>query len=242
MEITTAMGSYQIDKLDRELRQLRLLMNDSARLEHAVYAYEPVSDRKCWVPFVPTRFIYSIFTFNMLCNIDWKDSIEVGRIIEFDSGLRDKSTGVSDSYKIREYLEFCFGDVDFVSSRKEWFADTVLGGMTADEILSELKKIQRDRDRYGRINNNGNVRAVSFIDNFYESVRSLLVESKFNSDNITNTYNFIYKIRCNIFHGVKTITEMMDPDQQTRLEIYSRFLYAANSIVFDYLQYIAERQ
>lgn len=31
---------------------------------------------------------------------------------------------------------------------------------------------------------------------------------------------------------------MMGADQQIRLEIHSRFLYAANSIVFDYLQYL----
>jgi len=232
------MECNNINKLSRELEALRLLKNDSSRLKHAVYAHDSQKRRESWVPFVPTRFMYSMFTFNMLYSINWPMSIECGKIIEFDSGLRNRDNGVPDTKKMSEYLKFCFSDTEFIETRKAWFCDVVLGNISVETMMGELSKIKPDRDMYGRINNNGNVRANSFIQKFRDSVYSVLVDQKFSEDNIHNVYNFIYKIRCNMFHGVKTITEMMDRDQQNRLEIYSRFLYAANSIIFEYLEYL----
>lgn len=228
----------KISALRRKIIELSLLVNESARLEHAVYTYEPSLDRECWVHFVPTRFVYSVFTFNMLYSINWKESINKGRIIEFDSGLRNREDGVPESKKMSEYFNFCFSNDEFMEVNKVWFKDTVLKNMTPNQIVEELNKIRPDVDRYGYVNRNGNIRADSFIKKFQESVYEVIIDSDFSEENIYNVYNFIYKIRCNIFHGVKTITEMMDPDQQKRLEIYSRFLYAANSMVFRYLNYL----
>jgi len=43
---------------------------------------------------------------------------------------------------------------------------------------------------------------------------------------------FVYNVRCNLFHGVKTSVQMFDHSQQTRLLVYSTVLIASNSLLF----------
>ena len=47
---------------------------------------------------------------------------------------------------------------------------------------------------------------------------------------------FIYKVRNNIFHGTKNTIEMTGSGQRDRLEIYSSFLIATNSLLFKSLE------
>ena len=49
---------------------------------------------------------------------------------------------------------------------------------------------------------------------------------------------FIYKIRCNIFHGTKTLKELHNKSQQKRIDIYTVFLIAINQMVFSYIDYL----
>ena len=49
---------------------------------------------------------------------------------------------------------------------------------------------------------------------------------------------FIYKIRCNIFHGAKTLKELHNPLQKKRIDIYAVFMIAINQMVFSYIDYL----
>lgn len=236
--ISAMYNTENILRLNNEIFYLETLKRDSANLEHAVYTWDDNLGREGWVPFIPTKFIYNFFTFNALCNIDWFSSVEKGIIIEFDS-----HQGVPESKKIEYYLDFCFSDTEFwCDSMKKKFCEMVLGGRTCKEVKDILAKIDLDRNLYGEVNRaNGNIFSSSFIADFRKAVWDTLTSGDPQEANIKKIYNFIQKIRCNIFHGIKSITEMQDPDQQDRIEIYSRFLSAANTIVFDYLHFLENK-
>ena len=58
--------------------------------------------------------------------------------------------------------------------------------------------------------------------------------------NCLTIVKFIYKIRCNIFHGAKTLKELHDKSQQKRIEIYTDIIVAINQMIFSYLLYRSE--
>ena len=58
------------------------------------------------------------------------------------------------------------------------------------------------------------------------------------SKNLLDTSAFIYKIRCNIFHGAKTLKELHNPLQKKRIDIYAVFMIAINQMVFSYIDYL----
>ena len=56
--------------LKKDMADLEVLHRDSASLEHAIRKY----DDQCH-EFLPSRFVYSFFTFNTLYSIDWKERL-----------------------------------------------------------------------------------------------------------------------------------------------------------------------
>ena len=45
-------------------------------------------------------------------------------------------------------------------------------------------------------------------------------------------FRFVYEVRCNLFHGMKTTVKLLDSGQQRRLLIYTAILITGNSLLF----------
>jgi hypothetical protein len=50
---------------------------------------------------------------------------------------------------------------------------------------------------------------------------------------LSHTLRFVYLVRCNIFHGVKTHVEMARPEQQRRLMVYWALVISSNGLLFE---------
>lgn len=79
----------------------------------------------------------------------------------------------------------------------------------------------------------------NFKRRFIEAVECLLnnrLTGKNFTDALDTVLKFVYKVRCNIFHGTKTVIDMLDKDQQTRLKVYTAILLTFNDMLFEALE------
>lgn len=217
------MADYLISKIDRVNHQsnnLKHIHKASATLKHAIWKNEE------WQSFIPTYFIYSYFTFNTLYNIDWSESLKRGFLWNGRKGYEE--------IKQSNYLYFCFEDGEFVDLYKHFFIDFVIKSNKGINIIDELSKIKVDEYWHGSI------KKQLDIDIFVRACKDVFEQKNFNRDNVIIIIDFIYKIRCNIFHGEKTIKELYDQEQMKRLLIYATILIAINQMVFSYIDYLLD--
>ena len=210
-----------IDKILEVVKDLKVLHEGAASIEHAIKKPE-------WRSYSPTRFLYSFFAFNALYSVNWGTSMNLGKLYYY------KGRDFTESYKFGKYLDFCFEDSNFVDIYSEFFYNYVITNFRVDTILNELNKIKLDNKF------TGNIYDEDFILDFQKACEDCLKGRNFNKENCQVIVNFIYKIRCNIFHGVKTLAVLDDPSQQKRIEIYTDIIIAVNQMLFSYLLYLNE--
>jgi hypothetical protein len=206
----------------RRASDLKVLHEGAASMEHAIRWWGGE-----WKPYRPTRFIYSFFTFNSLYSIDWNKSLERRMLISHDGD------NTSEAERYHKYIDFCFQNSDFVERYGSFVYEYVTSEFSVAEILQEFTRINVDKTP------NGGIYTQDFIDRFYDACVDCLERRNFNKRNCLMMVKFIYKIRCNIFHGTKTLKELYDINQQRRIEIYTAIIIAVNQMVFSYLAYLA---
>lgn len=212
---------------------LNVIHQGSAKLQHAIWQ----DDRGEWEPYFPNHFIYAFFAFNSLYNIDWSESYNKGRIVPIAKRPINSNGHIimveqTEGYKQDRYLSFCFKDRQFVSLYKDFFIRCVLKNHSKEEIKGFLSQIQLDKLP------NGAIHTERFVNKFRMAIDDLLFGERFNKETIEIILDYIYKVRCNIFHGVKSISEMKKYRQQDRLIIYASFVIALNQMVFSYMDYL----
>ena len=209
------------NKILEVVKDLKVLHEGAASIEHAIKKPE-------WRSYSPTRFLYSFFAFNALYSVNWGTSLNLGKLYYY------KGRDYTESYKFGKYLDFCFEDSNFVDIYSEFFYNYVTTNFRVDRILKELNEIKLDNKF------TGNIYDEDFILEFQGACEDCLKGRHFNKENCQVIVNFIYKIRCNIFHGVKTLAELHDKSQQKRIEIYTDIIVAINQMIFSYLLYRSE--
>ena len=214
---------------------LHRIHEGAAKLKHAIWKEE----KKDWELYFPNHFIYSFLAFNSLYNVDWAASYNKGRIesipkVKVPTKKGDKFFEEKEGVKQEMYLSFCFKDSNFVKSYKDFFIRCVLKGDTAVDVKEMLSEIRLDSLP------NGSVRTENYVRRFRFAVDDLLTRGRFHKDTISIILDYIYSVRCNLFHGVKSIDEMKDYGQQDRFDIYASFIIALNQMVFSYLDYLIE--
>lgn len=177
-------------------------------------------------PYSPTYFMYMFCFFNTLYNVNWKESVESG----FQTLYTDNEY---DSSKIRSLVDFCFSDDEFWPRYVNRFVSTLLQKRNQDDIKEALKDIKRDKSP------NGNFYAdkkeeINSIKRFQKDVKELIYNRNFDKYRIQKTIDFIYKVRCNIFHGIKCLHELGEYAQRDRMEIYANILRAVNEMTLEY--------
>ena len=84
----------------------------------------------------------------------------------------------------------------------------------------------------------GAIKTQDFIDRFRDAWNEILTSKTLKEEFCRRIVTFIYKIRCNIFHGAKTLKELHNPLQKKRIDIYAVFMIAINQMVFSYIDYL----
>ena len=222
--------------LHSKLFSLEIIHKGAATLQHAIKE-KGDGDRE-WKEYFPNHFIYAYFAFNTLYNYDWENSYKSGdlKLIPkrrlYDENKRPYYKEEEEKTKQEMYLRFCFQDKAFVQLYKDFFIKFVVGDSTKEDIQSILTGIRIDDIP------KGSVRTREYIRAFQISIDDLLFRGQFDRGTITKILGFIYSVRCNIFHGVKSISDMKNYEQQYRLDIYASIIVALNQMVFSYLDYL----
>lgn len=209
---------------------LNAIHKGAAIMRHAINKTDKNTLKEYWEEYYPTHFIYAFFTFNTLYNVDWKKSYEIGKIRDIPRHL-----DMSEPTKQDKYLDFCFQNGEFVDLYKDLFIKLILRDNTKEELHDVLSSISLN------VLPKGNAEEKrKYIEDFRNTMDDLMYKEKFDEDSVSFILGFIYKVRCNVFHGKKTVEEMQKYDQQDRLDVYATIIIALNQMVFSYLDYLCE--
>ena len=206
-----------------EIRKLLALHEASKRLQHGVR--ETQGAHREWREFAPSRFVYAFFTFNSIYSFNWEKSFSTNKAVPWEGDNRGNFPKEED--QIKSYVKF---------------VDSQLSPDTATLVMSEFSVMVEE---FGVHKPADSMRSVELV-NPAKGLRSLarpmptLIEKFMKRTlatqdlyaTLTHMLRFVYLVRCNVFHGVKTQVEMAKPDQQQRLLLYTALLIASNGLLF----------
>lgn len=210
--ITTSIANF--------VETLRTIHKENSSVEH--FMKIPNSGEEPTTTMYLTPFIYEFFLYNSLYQIDWHKSLGLGRIEAhtfnneedqqnaFEDFLREKSKASPD------LICKAFGPLSIMETQGDWtriVPDSRIRLERGDKFFGDLTQLQNRLKRLCR------------------QPTSDLHNEAFNY--IFDCRLFVYKVRCNIFHGRKTIHEAYEPGQDKRIEVYYRFLNCLVSLFFE---------
>jgi hypothetical protein len=233
------------EDLKIEITKLWALHEATMRLEHAARDIE--CPENTWQVFTPSRFIYAFFAFNSIYDIDWQSSFDKQKVIRWQPEEKNINNKDNDRLQciipcriienndrppkevdqIKYYIKY-FND-KLVSEAPNRFAKILkqmLDSFGITDPVTALKDIDLVNAN-NKLERQSKIVPVQFSlvlqgyqepDDFYSSVVFLI--------------KFVYKVRCNLFHGTKTMVHLLNQEQQKRLLIYTALLISANSLLF----------
>ncbi|PKO08353.1 MAG: hypothetical protein CVU40_15555 [Chloroflexi bacterium HGW-Chloroflexi-2] len=212
-----------------ELTKLYSLHCATIKFEHGIK--ELNNPRSLWQDFAPTRFIYAFFTFNSIYSIDWKNSFENNKVLYWEPDYENRYPKEED--QIKNYLGFINEKLsDNIVNLFQTILKNYLDLFSIDNPQYELKYINTT---------NETKKIKNLREQFPGKFNRLLTEKpeEINFLEISNViYPYIYKVRCNLFHGSKTRIHLMDENQQQRLLIYAALIISGNEMLFEFAEEI----
>lgn len=190
--------------LHKHLEGLYKLHLASIALEHAVR-----QERNDWAIFEPSQFVYAFFTFNTLYTINWSQTQQDKRVVEWSQRYQEYED------KIKATLEFCLS--------------TDQGSAYVAKLTEELgpkRPIKPILDKIKRDSQTGK----TLIEKFKHPLIRVIDggDKNLTMSEYESIFKLIYKVRNNVFHGQKTTLQMLDPDQRERFSIYTKILTSFN--------------
>ncbi|HBH49003.1 MAG TPA: hypothetical protein DDX98_10200 [Bacteroidales bacterium] len=213
-------NTNQIKSLKDTIKSIDISHLFAKNLKHGVSHHD-----SNWELFEPARFIYSFFAFNMLYEIDWKESLKRRKVWH----SRSKKYGHA-SNKMVLLLKFIYskrGEKSF----KEYYSKYD-GSL---RLLDNSYQIVPDYNINRPDLNDFLVKEDSYVNNYRRSLKNLK-DDKFSIQDHYKLLIFCYQIRNNVFHGLKKASEMIKSGQRERLVDYSNILIATKEMFFDIME------
>lgn len=224
--------NYTADNIDSIYNQVSILFTIHRDINSCIHAVRK-GNQELLEPFIPTHFIYEYFIFNTIYSINWQNSLQYGNI----SNLR------GDELKKQEkYLKFIFEEDEFVESYDFKFKK-IFKKIGIPEINYVKNRVRLDKDHFPKhIKDRCSLKDPDEVENFKKAVDSILAGEFINEENIKSIITLIYRVRCNIFHGVKSIDELNRDIERKKLKFYTNILIAVNQMVFSYLDFLSNKK
>ena len=203
-----------------EIRKLYALHEATIRFDHAIKQV----GQAAWTDFNPSRFIYAFFTFNSIYSFDWEASFNEKKAIKWTPDSAGRVPKEDEQFKA--YLRY---------------ADSALKQITPQifsQELTRLLKIYAIARPIEELQAVELVNATTKLKNLAQQLpgefgkiwKGKAGEGEF-FPSACAVFKFVYEVRCNLFHGSKTIVQLLDSAQQRRLLIYTATLIAGNSLL-----------
>lgn len=216
-------------------------LNDLYKLQIAAKELRHGIKKESWSLFEPSKFVYAFFAFNSFYSIDWDESAKEQKLIKWEfikNGDSDKGAGKTESQKISEMRKFiCNTNVnDSMVGKEKEDAKTNFATRLSEKLKNYLEEnATQTIESLSGIETDINIDDImkqKFIAAFENLLNDQLKGKKFN-DALDTTLKFVFSVRNNIFHGTKTVIDMMGSGQQTRLQIYTAILLSINEMLFE---------
>lgn len=162
-------------------------------------------------------FVFQFFIYNGLYQIDWESSLQTGAIVNHRHGTEEEQQDAFESFlrprTTPQTFAQAFSALPHLALSGDWTAvvpDPRIAVEDGRLFFGRLRKFQEDVRRGTK--------------------HKALVEQGF--QRIAELRPFIYAVRCNIFHGRKSLAEVADRSQNQRLQVYFLFLQGLVSLFF----------
>ena len=205
-----------------------------AHLENARSAYfakrplarAPRDQNRSTMPM--TSFVYEFFIYNSIYQYDWETSRSNKELTPWPRNVAGL-TGLRDDEQqdnLEAFMKKCCNETPPILLR-------------AFEPLSELTDLEEEWTTVVADPNISLKDGQDFFRRLLDIVsrirKAQLGEELARGrlfDLINSCRRFIYKVRCNIFHGSKSLDETSEPNQRRRIEVYDLFLKCLVSLFF----------
>lgn len=203
--------------LHRHLEGLYKLLLSSREMSHAIRR-RPDED---WQLFTPSQFIYAFFVFNALYTLRLQDLSKDASVRPLDYGNLPRTP--REREQIKRLLRFAFEDD--AQSRGFQVLRAAFGraGLSFQETRRRLAGITVSNASRVTKADAGNMRKlVALLDGRAERPLAQL----------GGVLDFIYQVRCNVFHGLKTSVHAPEVAQCERFEVYTCVLQGVCEAAF----------
>lgn len=221
-------------ELNEELENLYKLQRAAKELVHGIKDGD-------WRPFEPTIFVYAFFAFNSFYSIDWIRTVEQRKVTRWNymgSEVGNSGQKMYESEKIIEIIHFIQhaferdNDLDLEVTTNRLDFSTVVQKNLKMFLVDDVESSRHILSYITVDSNVTNSRKEKFINNYME-----ILQNKPEGEELVKALEgvliFIFRVRNNIFHGTKTMLDMMETGQQKRLRIYASILLAVNETLFE---------
>lgn len=224
-------------KLIDPIDHLRHMFEEVQVIDHFAKLHSEDCEIDKLKPYKPSYFLYTFFLFNALYNVDWEKSFESNDLILYERARQKGKKYIDEKKKVSNLISFCFSENTFIKNNnyKEEFLSQLMKYKNNLEII--LKGIREDRKPNGNFYTEKQKQSI--ID-YKRHICLLIKEKKFKKEIIIKIVDFIYLVRCNIFHGIKSFKDLSSPDQGERLLFYKDILIAVNKMVLDKADYLLQ--
>lgn len=172
-----------------------------------------------WDLFEPTKFVYAFFAFNMIYSVDWKSTMEEGKIIYLNN-IKAKDLFLETIEFIGDYDDKLFeSELEKLDPKRQIFA--VISNMTFDRNSNKTSEFT------------GN----TIAQDFKNAAKKFSDSNPLNADDHFDLLQMSYTVRNNIFHGEKKAKQMIEQGQRKRLLHYANILLATNEAFFEVMKH-----
>lgn len=197
--------------------KMHKMHQDNATLDY--YAKDQGGQYVSIMPMTP--FVFEFFIYNALYQVDWPDSLDTECVKSHPS--RDEGRKQN---KLEDFLKpYIREDPRLLSEAFLPIRHLPLEGdgleVQSDSLISAedgLRFFDRLRELQTRLSNTDQQGEFQWVDSLFRLIRKCR--------------RYIYKVRCNIFHGSKTLGETYDPGQRKRICVYLTFLRCMTGLFF----------
>jgi hypothetical protein len=197
------------------ISSLRVVHQDNSQAQH--YARSGGNE---YSTMYLTPFVYQFFVYNSLYQVDWVESFRTSELVTLNEREEVPKQDAFESFlagrATPSALVSAFHGVPWLKG-DEWWAkvvpDPLIGPERGKKFFADFRQFQ---SRLRRMRNVAD--PSSLLGETFRYIRELRL--------------FIYAVRCNIFHGRKSLADATEPGQNERIRVYFQFLNGLVTLFF----------
>ena len=190
--------------------------------QRTYYAKDQSSPKEQFIPIMPvTPFVFEFFIYNALYQVDWCSSLESGCIKNhlghpYEATQQKELEEFLKSYILKEprLLYKALSPIRHLPLEGDGpkvVSDSLISAEDGQRFFDRLRELQ------ARLSNTDPQGELQEVNSLFRLIRKCR--------------RYIYKVRCNIFHGSKTLGEIYG-EQKERIQIYLTVLRCMTSLFF----------